>query len=59
VAARSKSAKAKSTADARAALQNIERPPPGRGDYLARFERNRERLEQIASKKHARGQVEK
>jgi hypothetical protein len=42
-----------------AALQTIEWSPPGSGDYLARFERHRERLEQIASKKHARGLTEK
>jgi hypothetical protein len=40
-------------------LQSIEWSPPGSGDYLARFERHRDRLEQIARKKHARGQTEK
>ena len=40
-------------------LQSIEWSPPGSGDYLARFERHRGRLEQIARKKHARGQTEK
>lgn len=43
---------------AHAALQSIEWSPPGSGDYLARFERNRDRLEKIASKKHGRGQME-
>jgi hypothetical protein len=41
-----------------AALQHIEWSPPGSGDYLARFDKNREKLEQIASNKHHRGQVE-
>jgi hypothetical protein len=43
---------------AHAALQSIEWSPPGSGDYLVRFERHRARLEEIASKKHERGQVE-
>ena len=41
------------------ALQSIEWSPPGSGDYLARFQRNKERLENIASKKHGRRQTEK
>jgi hypothetical protein len=44
---------------AHAALQSIEWSPPGSGDYLARFKKNRERLEKIASRKHGRGQIEK
>lgn len=44
---------------AHAALQSIEWSPPGSGGYLARFERNRERLENIAIKKHGRRQMEK
>ncbi len=44
---------------AHAALQSIEWSPPGSGDYLARFQRNKERLENIASKKHGRRQTEK
>lgn len=44
---------------AHAALQSIEWSPPGSGDYLARFQRNRQRLENIASKKHGRSQMEK
>ena len=43
---------------AHAALQVIEWSPPGSGDYLARFEKYRERLESIADKKHLRGQIE-
>ena len=43
---------------AHAALQVIEWSPPGSGDYLARFQKHRDRLEQIASKKHGRGQIE-
>jgi Protein of unknown function (DUF1488) len=43
---------------AHAALQSIEWSPPGSGDYLARFEKHRDSLEKIASKKHARGQIE-
>ncbi len=43
---------------AHAALQVIEWSPPGSGDYLARFEKHRDRLEGIASKKHLRGQIE-
>lgn len=41
-----------------AALQVIEWSPPGSGDYLTRFEKHRVRLEQIAGKKHLRGQIE-
>jgi Protein of unknown function (DUF1488) len=40
------------------ALQMIEWSPPGSGDYLARFEKHRNRLEEVAIKKHLRGQVE-
>lgn len=43
---------------AHAALQVIEWSPPGSGDYLARFEKYRERLERVAAKKHLQGQVE-
>jgi hypothetical protein len=43
---------------AHAALQEIEWSPPGSGDYLSRFEKHRAGLEKIASKKHARGQIE-
>lgn len=43
---------------AHAALQVIEWSPPGSGDYLARFEKHRDRLEQIAGNKHLRGQIE-
>lgn len=43
---------------AHAALQGIEWSPPGSGDYLARFAKHRDGLEKIASRKHARGQIE-
>ena len=43
---------------AHAALQVIEWSPPGSGDYLARFDKHRNWLEQIAGKKHLRGQIE-
>lgn len=43
---------------AHAALQSIEWSPPGSGDYLARFGKHRSRLEQIAIRKHGRGQIE-
>ena len=43
---------------AHATLQSIEWSPPGSGDYLARFERHRQRLERIASKKYGRGELE-
>ncbi len=43
---------------AHAALQSLEWSPPGSGDYLARFDKHRTRLEGIASKKHDRGQIE-
>jgi len=43
---------------AHAALQSIEWSPPGSGDYLARFEKHRAKLEGVASKKHDRGQIE-
>ena len=39
-------------------LQNIERPQPGPGEYLALFQKHRDRFEQIASSKHARGLIE-
>jgi hypothetical protein len=39
-------------------LQNLEWSPPGSGDYLARFEKFRAKLEGMASKKHDRGQIE-
>ena len=41
-----------------AALQNIEWSPPGSGDYLTRFQKHRPALEQIASNKHRRGEIE-
>ena len=41
-----------------AALQVLEWSPPGSGDYLARFDRHRDRLERIAHKKHIQGQIE-
>lgn len=43
---------------AHAALQNIEWSPPGSGDYLARFEKHRAKLERIAISKHGLGEVE-
>ena len=43
---------------AHAALQSLEWSPPGSGDYLARFDKYRAKLEGIASKKHDRGQIE-
>ena len=41
-----------------AALQAIDWSPPGSGDYLARFQKHRSTLEQIASGKHRRGLIE-
>jgi hypothetical protein len=41
-----------------AALDGIEAPGPASGTYLARFEKHRDKFEQIASSKHQRGQVE-
>ena len=41
-----------------AALQAIEWSPPGSGDYLTRFQKHRSALEQIASNKHRRGEIE-
>jgi uncharacterized protein DUF1488 len=41
-----------------AALDGIEAPGPASGTYLARFEKQRDKFEQIASSKHQRGQVE-
>jgi hypothetical protein len=43
---------------AHAALLAIERSPTGSGDYLTRFQKHRSAFEQIASKKHGRGQLE-
>jgi hypothetical protein len=43
---------------AHAVLQSLDWSPPGSGDYLARFEKHRAKLEGIASKKHERGQIE-
>ena len=41
-----------------AVLQSIEWSPPGSGNYLARFQKHRDKLEQVASNKHGRGQFE-
>jgi hypothetical protein len=41
-----------------AALEEIESPRPQKDGYLGRFEKHRNKLEQIASSKHQRGQVE-
>ena len=41
-----------------AALDGIEAPGPASGTYLTRFEKHRDKFEQIASSKHQRGQVE-
>lgn len=41
-----------------AALQAMDWSPPGSGDYLARFQKHRPILENIASGKHARGLIE-
>lgn len=43
---------------AHAALQTIEWSAPQTGDYLAHFRKHRNKLERIASRKHARGQIE-
>ena len=40
------------------ALQALEWSPPGSGDYLIRFQKHRSALEQIASNKHKRGEIE-
>lgn len=42
----------------RGALEEIETAPPQKGAYLGRFEKHRNKFEQIASSKHQRGQVE-
>jgi hypothetical protein len=41
-----------------AALQALERSPPGSGDYLTRFQKHRSALGEIASNKHGRGEIE-
>ena len=41
-----------------AALEEIEAPRPAASGYLDRFEKHREKFEQIASSKHQRGQIE-
>ena len=41
-----------------AALDGVEAPAATAGDYVARFTRHRDRFEQIANSKFARGQVE-
>jgi hypothetical protein len=41
-----------------AALQALERSPPGSGDYLIRFQKHRSAREEIASNKHGRGEIE-
>ena len=41
-----------------AAIKAIEPSPNWSGDYLTRFEKHRTAFEQIASNKHARGQIE-
>jgi hypothetical protein len=43
---------------AHSVLQSLEWSPPGSGNYLARFEKFRARLEGIASRKHDRGLIE-
>lgn len=43
---------------AHAAIQALEWSPPGSGDYLTRFQKHRSALEQIASNKHGRGEIE-
>jgi Protein of unknown function (DUF1488) len=42
----------------RGALEEIESPRPQKDGYLRRFEKHRNKFEQIASSKHQRGQVE-
>ncbi len=41
-----------------AALQAIEWSPSGWGDYLTRFQKHRVALEQIASNKYGRSEIE-
>jgi hypothetical protein len=41
-----------------AALEEIESSRPQKDGYLGRFEKHRNKFEQIASSKHQRGQVE-
>jgi hypothetical protein len=41
-----------------AALDGVEAARPASGTYLARFEKHRDKFEQIASSKHQRGQIE-
>jgi hypothetical protein len=41
-----------------AALEEIEAPRPTKDDFLGRFEKYRDKFEQIANSKHQRGQVE-
>jgi hypothetical protein len=41
-----------------AALDDIEGTPPGAGGYLACFNKHRETIEQVASAKHKRRQLE-
>ena len=41
-----------------ATLDHVEAPAAAGGDYVARFTRHRDRFEQIANSKFARGQVE-
>lgn len=41
-----------------AVLQAMDWSPPGSGDYLARFQKHRSILENIASGKHGRGLIE-
>ena len=41
-----------------AALEDIERIPPGVGGHLACFKKHRDAFEQAASAKHQRGQFE-
>jgi hypothetical protein len=41
-----------------AVLQSMDWSPPGSGDYLARFQKHRSVLEEIASGKYGRGLIE-
>ena len=41
-----------------AALDDIERAPPGVGRYLACFNKHRDAIEEVANVKHQRGQCE-
>jgi hypothetical protein len=41
-----------------AALDHVEAPAAAGGDHVARFTRHRDRFEQVANSKFARGQVE-